>query len=163
MSKMKRYILFFMLLPFVVFAKNKQFYYEPQVIALTGMIKTLKCPGPPNYTSIKEGDADETGPYLLLHDPIDVLASKSTDEASEKNIKLVQLVVKNKNDWDKVRDGNNVHIVGTIFHALTGHHHARVLITVKNISLIPFKSPRDEALHLTREDEEFLQHENLQE
>jgi len=79
---MIRCFLMVMLIPIAVFAKNKHFYYEPQVIELTGVIKTLKFPGPPNYTSIKEGDADETGPYLLLHDPIDVLASKSTDEAS---------------------------------------------------------------------------------
>jgi hypothetical protein len=161
---MMRYIIIIiMVLPLTVLAKNKQFYYEPQVIELTGVVKTLKFPGPPNYTSIKEGDADETGPYLVLHDPIDVLASKSNDNTSEKNVKLLQLVVKNKNDWVKVYDGNKVHIIGTLFQALTGHHHARVLLTVENISLLSFQSSRGNDLHLTREDQQFLQHENLQE
>ncbi|MCX7115014.1 MAG: hypothetical protein NTW08_03785 [Gammaproteobacteria bacterium] len=55
-----------------VIAKNKTFFYEPHLTSLTGEIKMLKFPGPPNYTSIKEGDRDETGPYLILTAPIDI-------------------------------------------------------------------------------------------
>src|SRR5205814_7977358 len=77
-------------------ARNHLVYFEPKYVELNGVIRTLQFAGPPNYESIKNGDADETGPYLILNNPIDVqLAPKlrSDTDMPEKNVKLLQLVV----------------------------------------------------------------------
>ncbi len=88
----------------------------------------LKFPGSPNYTSIKEGDRDETGPYLVLTATIDIQSNPHihANDTTEKHVKLIQVVVKHKRNWDKIKEGNFVEMTGTVFHALTGHHHARV-------------------------------------
>ncbi len=147
-----------------IYAKNQTVFYEPHLTLLTGEIKMLKFPGPPNYTSIKDGDRDETGPYLVLNVPIDIKSNFHIqgNDTTEKNVKLVQVVVKNKRNWDKIREGNCVEISGTLFHALTGHHHARVLIMVEKVTVIKKRSTETNAMQLTKEDWQFLDHENLQ-
>ena len=143
-------------------AKNQLVYFEPRYVELNGVIRTLQFAGPPNYESIKNGDADETGPYLILNNPIDVqLVPKlrSDTDMPEKNVKLLQLVVQNKKDWGKVKDGNHVHIIGTLFHAFTGHHHARVLLMIKKIEVISKQKIVNNKLALTDEDKEFLKRE----
>jgi hypothetical protein len=147
-----------------VIAKNQTVSYEPRLTSLTGEIKMLRFPGPPNYTSIKDGDRDETGPYLVLNAPIDIRANPhvQANDTTEKNVKLVQVVVKHKCDWDKIREGNYVEVSGTLFHALTGHHHARVLIMSEKVSVIGRKQTDTSTMQLTKEDWQFLEHENLQ-
>jgi hypothetical protein len=123
------------------------------------MIRRIQFAGPPNYESIKNGDADETGPYLILSHPIDVqLIPKLQNDIDvpEKNVKLLQLVVENDNDWPKVKEGNYVHIVGTLFHAHTGHHHSRVLLMIKKISVISKQKIAGNNLDITDEDKEFM-------
>lgn len=143
-------------------AKNQLVYFEPKYVELNGTIKTLQFAGPPNYESIKNGDADETGPYLILNNPIDVqLIPKlqNDNDIPEKNVKLLQLVVQNNNDWEKAKEGNYVHIVGTLFHAFTGHHHARVLLMIKKITVISKQKIVSNKLNITDEDKEFLKRE----
>lgn len=124
----------------------------------------LKFPGPPNYTSIKEGDRDETGPYLILTDPVDIQSSPHIqgNDTTEKNVKLIQVVMKHKRDWDKIKEGNIVKVSGTLFHALTGHHHARILVMAEKMRVMGRKSAEASTMHLTKEDLQFLEHENLQ-
>lgn len=147
-------------------AKNQLVYFEPKFVEINGVIKTLKFPGPPNYRSIKDGDADETGPYLILNNPIDVqLIPKlqSDNDEPEKNVKILQLVVQNDNDWGKVKEGNYVHIIGTLFHCFTGHHHARVLLMIKKIKVLSQqKITGSNKLNITDEDRQFMSHEYLQ-
>jgi hypothetical protein len=154
------FILFF-ISPIAV-ASNQIVHFEPEYIEINGVIRTLHFPGPPNYESVKNGDADESGPYIILDNPIDVtLIRKFQNEDDidmpEKNVKLLQLVVQNNNDWAKIKDGNYVHIAGTLFHAHTGHHHARILLTIKKIKVISKqKIDNNDKLDLTDEDKEFL-------
>ena len=143
-------------------AKNQLVYFEPKYVEINGVIRTLQFPGPPNYESIKNGDADETGPYLLLNNPIDVTLIpkfQNDNDIPEKNVKLLQLVVQNNNDWGKIKEGNYVHIVGTLFHAFTGHHHTRVLLMIKKIKVISKQKIVNNKLDLTDEDKEFLKRE----
>ena len=154
----------YFLSPFSI-AKNQFVYYEPKSVELNGTIITLKFPGPPNYESIKNGDADETGPYLILNNPIDVrLVPKvqmSNDEP-ENNVKIIQLVVYNSKDWKKVKQGNYVHITGKLFHALSGHHHTRILLTINKIKILSKRKFIRHNFDLTAEDRQFLQDQNLQ-
>ncbi|OGT49014.1 MAG: hypothetical protein A3E82_08730 [Gammaproteobacteria bacterium RIFCSPHIGHO2_12_FULL_38_11] len=160
-----------LLLPIIVFisspsiAKNQSVYFEPKVVELEGAIRTLKFPGSPNYESIKNGDADETGPYLILNNPIDIkLVPKMQigNDEPEKNVKIIQLVVRHDNDWKNVKEGNYVHITGTLFHALTGHHHARVLLWINKIKVFSTQKNINKKLNITKEDKQFLDHEYLQ-
>lgn len=160
---MNRLLIFIMLFPIVTFANNQILFYEPKIVTVTGVIKTLRFPGPPNYSSIKEGDLDETGSYLLLEKPIDVeMDPQTNNEQTEKNVVLLQLVVTNNQHRDKIKEGNKVHITGTLFHALTGHHHARILFKINNIRLIKYDPQQDHSLRLTREDRLFLKKQHLQ-
>ena len=161
-----RYLILILLLPVIASARNQQVYYEPQTVELIGVIKILKFPGPPNYTSIKNGDADETGAYLVLNDPINVTTEpklQNDDNMPENNVKILQLVVKNPKHWNQVKEDNKALIIGTLFHALTAHHHVRVLIDVKNIRVLSKQSITSNELNLTHEDQQFLQYQYLQE
>lgn len=144
---------------------NQTVCFEPKVVELDGTIVTLKFPGPPNYESIKDGDRDETGPYLILNDPIDIQLSPNNaqigNDEPTNNVKLVQLIVLNDSDRDKVKEGNQAHITGTLSAALTGHHHARVLLDIKKINVTSKKEIINK-LDVTTEDFEFLETQNLQ-
>jgi len=139
-------------------AKNRIVYYEPKVVDLCGVIIILQFPGPPNYESIKNGDADETGGYLMLNKPIDVtlLPKIVSNDSPEKNVKLIQLVVFNQRFWQKIKEGNVVHVTGTLFRALTGHHHARVLLKIKKITVLSKRKLGKNKLHVTNEDQKYL-------
>lgn len=116
-------------------AENRLVYYEPIIVKLSGVIDVKDSPGPPNYESVENGDAAETGYYLKLPQSIDVVTpnvKSGTDECDEpeKNIHVVQLVIRHDSDWPKIRKGNHVTLTGTLFHAISGHHHTRVLMFV---------------------------------
>ncbi len=163
---MKQFLVFFSILfSCTIFSKNKIVFYEPHATVLTGVIKILKFPGPPNYTSIADGDGDETGLYLVLNSPIDVKSNSHimANDTTEKNVKLVQVVIKQDSDRNKIKEGNSVEISGTLFHALTGHHHARILIMAEKMNIMSLAFVKTKTLNqLPKEDLQFLDHENLQ-
>src|SRR5579872_2971040 len=118
---MIRLMMFIMLFPIISLANNQILYYAPQTITLTGTIKILTFPGPPNYTSIKDGDSDETGGYLLLDKPINVENSpqaKDSNDQPEENVALLQFVVRDRRHWNKIKEGNKVRVTGVLFSAL---------------------------------------------
>lgn len=130
----------FLLLFFIVsstsLAGNRLLHYEPDIIDLSGTIKIMTFPGPPNYESMKEGDLPEGGACLWLDQAVDVNSSdKVKDEINEpeNNIKLIQLVIYDHKDWVKIKDGAHVRIIGTLFRGQTAHHHTRVLLEVAKI------------------------------
>lgn len=148
-----------------VMAKNKVIYYEPKSVRLTGMIRTLKYPGPPNYESIKDGDAEEVGSYIILNKPIDIETLPKIqigNDVFERNVRLIQLILRNDEHRSKVEEGNYVSLTGTLSHALTGHHHARVLITIEKIEVLSDHKMVDNQLNLTDEDQEFQKYQYLQ-
>lgn len=162
---MIRLMILIMLFPIMGLANNQTLYYEPRIATLTGIIKILKFPGPPNYTSIKDGDSEETGAYLLLENPIDVAINpqvKDSNNQPEKNIVLLQLVVTDNHYWDKIKEGNKVQVRGTLFSTLTAHHHARVLVNLNKISVLSRVLTKSNQLRLTHEDTQFLKFQHLQ-
>lgn len=120
--------------------------YEPKVVTLIGKIVPQTFPGPPEYTSVAKGDEPEREWILHLRTPIEVDADKSSEQnkENEKNIREVQLVFldggklktpENKyKTWKPfTRKGVTVSATGTLFHALTGHHHTKILMNVEDL------------------------------
>lgn len=106
-----------------------------------GIVETQTFPAPPGYESIAHGDKIESGWYLKLQHPVNVLIAPGQkpidNDISTYNVKVVQMIV----DYSKpykvfVRNGNVVKMTGKLFNELTGHHHARVLIEIENIEVI---------------------------
>lgn len=108
--------------------------YEPNKVTLNGRIKREIFAGPPNYESIAKGDKSEAIWVLHLAKPICLKARGDWKE--EKNVADVQLVFpegERQYTRHKLLVGRKVVIVGSLFHAHTGHHHTKVLLTVTGL------------------------------
>lgn len=117
-------------------ASRQVVHYEPAIVSLVGTLETQTFAGPPNYESIVKGDKIEAGWYLRLDKPIDVIDKAEGDggsEESERNVRVVQVVVNNDKIWKELRDGRRCKLRGVLFHRVTGHHHARVLIRAEEL------------------------------
>ena len=114
-------------------AQRKQLHYEPEKVSITGTIVSRTFFGPPNYGENPKTDSKESQYILVLDTPIDVVGDNKYNEA-ERGVKQITLVV---HDFKAtpVRPwlGKRVTIEGTLFHAITGHHHTKVLIEVSTI------------------------------
>jgi len=108
--------------------------YEPDVVTLTGIIRTRSFPGPPNFESVAKGDERENVWVLRLRKPICVTPKGDTD--GETKVIELQIVlprgVEQAEEYSPFED-RRVTVTGTLFRAETGHHHAKVLITVTNL------------------------------
>ena len=103
--------------------------YDPATVTLRGKLRRSTFAGPPNYESIKKGDAPETYWILHLTRPICV----SGDEP-EKNVSDIQLFL-SEEQYARHKDlpGKRVIVSGKLWHASTGHHHTSVLLNVAEI------------------------------
>jgi Domain of unknown function (DUF4431) len=114
---------------------QKCFDYEPngRVVSLAGTLRSQIFAGPPNYESIRRGDRKETALILSFTKPACTNGDAYFD--AETNIREMQLVVVREADWKTVRRliGKRAIVTGTRFHANTGHHRTKVLITLNNI------------------------------
>ena len=96
-------------------------YEDGQQVTLTGTLKRVVFPGPPNYESVEEGDEPEWG---------------SNDQ--------FQLIVRGDFYSKNQRYLNQqVSVTGEMFYAETGHHHTPVLIDVTAIKGVKVISPSD--------------------
>jgi len=153
-------ILFFCLLSSLCYANNQTVYFEPKETTLTGVVTTLTFPGAPNYESIKNGDKAENGPYLILKTPVDIDIAPNTEkmlnDAATKNVQVIQLVVSNDKDWKEIKKGNVVEITGSLSSPVTGHHHARALLDVKNVKVMSKENVKNKQLSVSDEDKDLL-------
>jgi Domain of unknown function (DUF4431) len=117
--------------------------YGPAVVTLTGTITRHVEYGPPGYGEDPIHDARERHWYLELDDPICVNGKvngkndASPEAEGEKDVRKLQIVYANGlpegGDWINHRAS----ITGTLFHAITGHHHTALLITaVKTVKAL---------------------------
>jgi len=120
-------------------AQNPPCYkYKTQVVQLTGTMKRHRFAGPPNYESVKNGDALEI--YWLLHlsTPICAEPSDPSEEFDDPHsgVSALQILIR---DYKRYRPllGKQVKITGTLFSAITGHHHTPVLIDAREIEKAP--------------------------
>ena len=114
---------------------QKCFDYEPTgpAVSFAGTLRSQIFAGPPNYESIKRGDRKETAIILTLTKP--ACTNRDAYEDAEDDIREMQLVIMHEADWKTVRRlmGKHAIVTGTLFHANTGHHRTRVLISVNSI------------------------------
>jgi hypothetical protein len=111
--------------------------YEPKVVSLSGVIVRETHPGPPNFESIANGDEPRTIWVLKLNKAICVFASDDVN-VKEDNEKEIQLALKDE-QYKRYRSllGREVTASGTLFHAITGYHHKRLLLTTDKIRRRP--------------------------
>lgn len=125
-------------------AQAKCFKYEPEVVTVSGKLLRKTFAGPPNYESIRNGDAPETGFYLSVKQPICTIASQSAgaDEAKS-GVSLIQLVLKPE-AYELLRPllGQSITVKGSLFSAQTGHHHAPLLLNFVTVEGTPKGSDR---------------------
>ncbi len=109
--------------------------YEPEKIALSGIITKQVFPGPPNYEDIKEGDRPETAWILHLDKPVCVVPVDPKDDIDvpESNVTDMHLIIFGSYKKYKALVGKRVIVQGTLTHAISGHHRTRVLIEVADI------------------------------
>lgn len=101
--------------------------YEPAEARLTGTLQRHIFAGPPNYEDIKHGDAPESGFYLHLDIPVCTLAAG--DFEGKNGVRLVQLVLDRSGDAGlRSQLGRVVTLSGTLSPAISGHHHAPLLL-----------------------------------
>jgi hypothetical protein len=111
--------------------------YESSGAKLTGKIKRVTFPGPPNYESVKKGDQPEIAWVLRLNRPVCVKAGQDNEfDVAEGNVTDIQLVLEpwEFTKWRALAQGRApVVVTGKLFHAHTGHHHTAVLMEVTNL------------------------------
>lgn len=105
--------------------------YEPDTVTLAGRLHRGTFPGSPNFESIAAGDEAETGYYLTLDAPICTQADSADREAHE-GVREVQLVL-TEQQYAALRPelGKQVRLKGQLYSAFSGHHHAPLLLRVK--------------------------------
>ena len=103
--------------------------YNQDGIKLIGRIELRTFFGPPNYGENPDTDSRETQALLVLDKPVCVQADTKTFEDAENDQTEVTLVPVGKVAFSQF-DKRHVEVVGSLFHAISGHHHTPVLISV---------------------------------
>jgi hypothetical protein len=101
-------------------------------VSLQGKLTRQTFAEQPNYESIARGDAQAAYFFLSLSTSICVRGSGDAKvDQDEANVKVVQLVFVGEHDMFgplKPYLGKAVRCEGHLFHAISGHHHSRVLM-----------------------------------
>jgi|SRR5580704_17561300 hypothetical protein len=110
--------------------------YEPTRVVLSGTISTKLAYGPPGYGEDPAHDARERYLNLTLDNPICVDSGVSPNDDSERNERSLQMVFFDDHSFQSKWMGQHVAVTGTLFHAISGHHHTKVLIIVNETHII---------------------------
>ena len=112
---------------------------EPARVTVEGILHRETFAGRPNYESTAEGDEPET--YFLLK-----LPTPKCLEGTQVKAEDLQLVFMGKanQQYKKLAPavGKNVSCSGSLFEAISGHHHTPVLLQVSKCSLITTRPSR---------------------
>jgi len=113
--------------------------YGPAIVTLTGTVARHMEYGPPNYGEDPAHDAKEVYWYLQLDDPICVNGKKDRSEEmeGEKSVGKIQIVYLDGYPKGDKWINHRASITGTLFHAVTGHHHTKVLIEARQTGMRP--------------------------
>ena len=112
-------------------AQRKQLRYEPENVTLTGRVVYRTFYGPPNYGETPKQDSRETQAILLLDSAVDVIGTPNDEiNETERGVKAITLVSDRS-----LRSfvGKRVTVQGSLFHAHTGHHRTKVLMSVTSV------------------------------
>ena len=105
--------------------------YEPDTVRVSGTLARHMYYGAPGYGEDPKHDAKELGFYLDLSAPICMSAGGDDVNAAKSGIRRIQLVL-DEQGYAQLRPflGKRITLRGTLFGAITGHHHTPVLLTV---------------------------------
>jgi len=101
-------------------------------VTLTGELRLETFYGPPNYGENPTTDSRETQAILHLAKPICVNENPANEYEAEVNQSRITLVPAANLELKRYL-GMQVTLIGSLFHAHTGHHHTPVLMQVKRI------------------------------
>jgi Domain of unknown function (DUF4431) len=105
--------------------------YEPETVVVTGTVQRALAYGPPGFGETPDEDAKKVFYSLQLAAPICVLGGDDSDQPAEGSIRQLQIAFINL-PLDRSLPGHQVRIISTLFHAMSGHHHTKVLISPEN-------------------------------
>jgi Domain of unknown function (DUF4431) len=115
--------------------------YEPAVVSLSGKLIRETFPGPPNYHSVKEGEAETFFSLVLSKRLCTFVDENDFNNRAEKSVEKLQLVFLGdaSEKYKKYRPylGRNTQCKGKLFSALTGHHYIPVLMIVESCEPTP--------------------------
>ena len=105
--------------------------YGPERVSITGTLARHMFYGAPGFGEDPQHDHKETGFYLELATPICTLAGGDYYDKPLDGIRRVQLVL-DADGYARLRPllGRRVALRGTLFGAITAHHHTPVLLDV---------------------------------
>jgi hypothetical protein len=107
------------------------FRYGPDTVRITGTLNRHMYYGAPGYGEDPKRDEKEIGFYLDLSTPACTVAGSDDIDVAKKNIRRIQLVL-DQRGYDALRPflRKKVTLRGTLFGAITGHHHTPALLSV---------------------------------
>ncbi|MEE2988263.1 MAG: DUF4431 domain-containing protein [Verrucomicrobiota bacterium] len=108
------------ILPFIALTSAVWAQFKETPLIVSGVVSLEIFPGPPNYESIKNGDAREQA-WILTSAKGERFHLVILDDKVEKFATLRRCL------------GKKVHVKGLAWEALTGHHRTPFLITVNSI------------------------------
>ena len=107
--------------------------YEPAIVTLQGKLTLDAFPGPPEYSSIADGDEIQRYWILNLDRPLKVVVDPGEELfVTHDNVHKIQLVcMQGCRKLLHPKEGQKVNLVGTLYSAHTAQHHTDVLMTVQ--------------------------------
>lgn len=112
-------------------SKECNYFYGPTISTLKGKIIMQTFWGPPNFGADTSVDRKEVCPILLLDTPINMTAD-STNEFNERKIGVTKIQLVTDKSVDNFLK-KKVNATGTLFGAMTGHHHTDVLLILTDL------------------------------
>lgn len=105
--------------------------YEPDTVRVSGVLARHTYYGAPGFGEDPKRDDQEVGFYLDLTTPLCTRAGSDDVDIAKSGIRRIQLVL-DQAGYDRLRPflGKNVSLRGTLFGAITGHHHTPILLSV---------------------------------
>ena len=106
------------------------FHYNQDGVELSGTVILKTFFGPPNYGEDPKTDSKERQALLELDHPLCVDASPDGEEKAESQQTLITLVPLGNFSLVPLA-GRHVTVSGSLYHAISGHHHTPVLISLE--------------------------------
>jgi hypothetical protein len=105
--------------------------YGPEVVQISGKLARHVFYGAPGFGEDPRHDHKERGFYLEMAAPVCTLAGADETDRPLTDVRRVQLVL-DADGYARLRPflGRRVTLRGTLFRAITGHHHAPLLLDV---------------------------------
>lgn len=109
------------------------YHYEPEQVELSGTLIEKSFYGPPGYGEDPEHDSKEPAYVILLPEPATVVPAAG-DATNERHDEVSEVQVVNGKQLPlRPLLNKKVTLRGTLFSAITGHHHTDVLINLEEI------------------------------